>query len=134
MRFRAPMPGHRNRQPAARDASRPFKVVLASIPDAPIWPQLPANGLNEQMEVQYSEGIPRVVIDREKQRMYIDTTGDTSLELAEFYEKFLAEDLDSFHITPAFSKGIYAMEAALKRPAARARSSRCRPRARSASG
>ncbi len=95
------------------DVQQAIKVVLASIPDAPIWPQLPANGLNEQMEVQYSEGIPRVVIDPDKQRMYIDTSGDTSLELAEFYEKFLAEDVDSFQITPAFSKGIYAMEAAL---------------------
>ena len=90
------------------------QVVLNSIPDAPIWPQLPANGLNEQMEIQYSEGIPRVVIDREKQRMYIDTTGDYSLELAEFYENFLAENLDYFKVTPAFSKGIYAMEAALE--------------------
>jgi hypothetical protein len=96
------------------DAQEAVKVVLASIPDAPIWPQLPANGINEQMEVQYSEGIPRVVIDRDKQRMYIDTSGDSSLELAGFYEKFLAEDVDSFQITPAFSKGIYAMESALQ--------------------
>lgn len=85
-------------------------MVLDSIPDAPIWPQLPANGIHEQMEVQYSEGIPRVVIDREKQRMYIDTSGDCSLELAAFYEKYLAEDLDAFAITPAFSKGIYVLE------------------------
>jgi hypothetical protein len=95
---------------AATDA---VKVVLRSIPDAPIWPQLPAKGLNEQMEVQYSEGIPRVVIDREKQRMYIDTTGDYSMELAAFYENFLAENLDSFAITPEFSLGIPALEAAL---------------------
>jgi len=90
------------------------KVVLDSIPDAPIWPQLPALGMNEQMEVQYSEGLPRVVIDREKERMYIDTTGDYSMDLANFYENFLTENLDYFQITPDFSKGIYAMEAALK--------------------
>lgn len=92
-----------------------LQVVLRSIPDAPIWPQLPASGLNEQMEVQYSEGIPRVMIDREKQRMFINTAGDSSMELAEFYEKFLAEDVDAFAITPAFSKGIYALEAALEK-------------------
>lgn len=96
------------------DAQKACEVVLASIPEAPIWPQLPANGLNEQMEVQYSEGIPRVVIDREKERMYIDTSGDPSLELADFYEKFIGEDFDYFEITPAFSKGIYAMEQALE--------------------
>ena len=95
----------------AEDAVR---VVLANIPDAPIWPQLPANGMNEQMEIQYSEGLPRVVIDREKERMFIDTTGDYSLDLATFYENYLMENLDYFQITPAFSKGIYAMEAALQ--------------------
>jgi hypothetical protein len=95
----------------AEDAVR---VILNSIPEAPVWPQLPANGLNEQMEVQYSEGLPRVVIDREKERMYIDTSGDYSLDLASFYENFLADNLDYFQITPAFSQGIYAMEAALK--------------------
>jgi hypothetical protein len=97
------------------DAQQAVELILSSIPDAPIWPQLPANGLNEQMEVQYSEGIPRVVIDQTKERMYIDTTGDTSGELAAFYERYLSDDLDAFQITPEFSKGIYAMEAALKK-------------------
>ena len=55
-----------------------------------------------------------MVLDHEKGRMYFDTTGDTSAELAEFYEKFCAEDMDAFRITPDFSKGIYAMEAALQ--------------------
>ncbi len=94
-------------------AADAVKVVLGSIPDAPIWPQLPAKGLNEQMEVQYSEGIPRVVLDGAKQRMYIDTTGDYSMELAAFYENYLAENLDAFAITPEFSEGIPALEAAL---------------------
>ena len=89
-------------------------VVLSSIPHAPIWPQLPANGMNEQMEIQYSEGLPRVTIDREKERMFIDTTGDYSMDLANFYENYMMENLDYFQITPEFSKGIYAMEAALQ--------------------
>ncbi len=97
-----------------KDPQQAVNVVLESIPNAPIWPQLPAFGLHEQMEIQYSEGIPRVVLDQEKGRMYFDTTGDTSGDLAEFYEKFCADDLEAFRITPDFSKGIYAMEAALK--------------------
>ena len=95
------------------DAADAVKVVLEAIPDAPVWPQLPGNGLNEQMEVQYSEGLPRVVIDRDKDRMYIDTTGDYSMELASFYESFLAEELETFQITANFAKGLHAMEAAL---------------------
>jgi hypothetical protein len=96
--------------PKAEDALR---VVLGCVPDAPFWPQLPARGLNEQMEVQYNEGLPRVAIDRAKERMYIDTSGDPSMEMATFYEHFMAEDVDYFQITPAFSQGLYALEAAL---------------------
>lgn len=96
------------------DPDHAVRIVLNHIPDAPVWPQLPANGINEQMEVQYSEGIPRVVIDRVKERMYIDTTGDTSAELAAFYENYVAEDPEPFRITPAFAKGIPALEAALE--------------------
>jgi methionine synthase II (cobalamin-independent) len=95
-------------------AEAAIKVVLTNIPDAPIWPQLPALGMNEQMEPQYSEGIPRLVIDREKERMYFDTTGDYSGDLGSFYEDYLAENFDKFAISPAFSKGFYAMEAALE--------------------
>ena len=96
---------------AAADA---VNVVLASIPSAPIWPQLPANGMNEQMEIQYSEGMPRVVIDRDKERMYFDTSGDYSMDLATFYENFIVENFDYFQITPEYSKGIYALESVLQ--------------------
>lgn len=90
------------------------QVVLASMPDAPIWPQLPANGMNEQMEIQYSEGMPDVVIDREKERMYFDTTDETFTALSAFMEKVAMDDVDAFAISPEFSKGIYAMETALQ--------------------
>jgi hypothetical protein len=97
-----------------KDPEQAVKVVLENIPNAPTWPQLPANGLNEQMEAQYSESIPRVVLDRDKGRMCIDTTGDTSTELAEFYEKYCAEDFEALRITSAFSRGIYALQSALE--------------------
>ena len=38
------------------DPDYAVKVSLTSL-DAPIWPQLPKFGVNEQMEIQYSEGI-----------------------------------------------------------------------------
>jgi methionine synthase II (cobalamin-independent) len=97
--------------PTPEDAVR---LILSHVSGAPFWPQLPARGLNEQMEVQYNEGLPRVRIDRSKERMYIDTSGDTSMDLATFYEKFMAEELDYFAITPEFSQGISAMQAALQ--------------------
>ena len=87
--------------------------------DAPIWPQLPKLGLLEQMEIQYSEGIPCATIEKEKSRMYFKTDVDYSESFAEFYEKYLeaAEgggSLDFMAITDKYSKGIYALEKAVK--------------------
>jgi len=94
-------------------------VSLKNLGEAPIWPQLPRFGMNEQMEIQYSEGMPGAVIDREKQRMYFDTAADSSEGFANFYERYMAvseggNDLDFMAITPEFSRGIYALEKRLK--------------------
>jgi hypothetical protein len=97
-------------------------VVLASIPEAPIWPQMPRLGLNEQMEVQYSEGMPCATMDREKGRMFFNTANDSSEAFATFYEAYMAAteanggagDFSAMAISPTFSKGIYAMESRLK--------------------
>ncbi|MBI3987046.1 MAG: hypothetical protein HY343_09010 [Lentisphaerae bacterium] len=90
-------------------------LSLSTFPEAPFWPQLPKRGLTEQMEVQYSEGIPRAVVDRENNRLTFDTTGDFSGEFAAFYETYMTGgDFSSLAITPAFSAGLYLMESKLK--------------------
>lgn len=105
------------------DPAYAVEVSLTKIPDAPIWPQLPRLGVREQMEIQYSEGIPSAVIDYQKSRMYFETSVDYSESFAEFYEKYMAAmdpdegdgDCSSMAISPEFSKGIYALEAALEK-------------------
>jgi hypothetical protein len=97
-----------------KDPKAACQLILRSIPDIPTWPQLPAIDYREGMEIQYSEGLPCVVLDDEKQRMYFDTRGDTSAALAEFYEKYLAEDIDHFKISPDHSLGVYEMERELR--------------------
>ncbi len=97
-------------------------IVLKNIPNAPIWPQLPATGLTEQMEIQYSEGMPSTIIEHDKRRMYFDTASDYSEAFAAFYEQYMAAmdpdsgtgDCSAMAITLAFSKGIYALEKRLK--------------------
>ncbi len=99
------------------DATKAVDIVLASIPDAPIWPQLPRTGMNEGMEVQYSEGMPRVVIDRAKERMFFDTTGDYSEDLAAFYEQYIAAmepdegsgDCSALAMSPKFAQGLHEL-------------------------
>jgi hypothetical protein len=103
------------------DAAKAVDVVLAAIPEAPIWPQLSGRGLNEQMEIQYSEGLPCRVIDREKGRMYFDTSGDYIDAFTEFYEAYMMAmdpdegngDVSSMAISPDYAAGIYELESRL---------------------
>jgi hypothetical protein len=100
------------------DVEHAVDVSISNLCEAPFWPQLPKLGLNEQMEIQYSEALPCIEIDREKGRMYFDTSGDYSEAFAEFYEAYITAmdpdegngDCSALAISPAFSKGIYAME------------------------
>jgi hypothetical protein len=97
-------------------------VSLSRLKNAPFWPQLPKLDLNEQMEIQYSEGLPCINIDREKGRMYFDTSGDYSEAFAEFYEAYLMAmdpddgngDCSAMAIGPEFSRGIYTFEKELQ--------------------
>src|SRR5450830_448740 len=74
------------------------------------------------MEIQYSEGIPCGIVDHEKNRMYFDTAKDYSEEFANFYEIYMAAvdpddgngDCSAMAISAEYSKGIPAMETALK--------------------
>jgi hypothetical protein len=92
------------------DAEAACDIILRSVPDIPLWPQLPNTDFREQMEIQYSEGMPCAVLDDAGQRMYFDTGGDITGDLERFYENVLAENLDYFKISPAFSRGLYRME------------------------
>ncbi len=105
---------------ATADAA--IDVVLANIPQAPIWPQLSSRGLLEQMEVQYAEGLPRVVIDHDKGRMYVDTTGEYWDDLAAFYETYMLAmdpddgdgDCSGMAISPQHSAGLHALAARME--------------------
>jgi hypothetical protein len=97
------------------DPAEAVGLSLRSLPEAPFWPQLPKLGLREQMEIQYSEGIPRAVVDEARGRMFVDTSGDYSDELAGFYEEYMAAmdpdggdgDCSALAISPAFAAGLH---------------------------
>jgi methionine synthase II (cobalamin-independent) len=86
------------------------RVILDSIPEIPIWPQLPAADFREGMEIQYSEGLPGAVVDPVGRRMHFEIGKDITSGLEKFYESYVSEDLDYFKISPGFSRGIYEME------------------------
>jgi methionine synthase II (cobalamin-independent) len=77
--------------------------------DISSWPQMPRRGYRESMYVQYSPGLPRIVEDAEHGKVYFDTRGDMSGELAEFYQKYIEDDLEAFALQPDYASGFYAM-------------------------
>ena len=85
-------------------------LILSTLPEIPVWPQLPNINFREQMDIQYCEGLPRTVLDEVKKRLYFDTTGDPTGDLEKFYENVVLENFDYFKISPEFSRGIYEME------------------------
>jgi len=92
------------------DPAAACDVVLKNIPEIPFWPQLPHINFREGMEIQYCEGLPGVVFEEARQRMYFDTSGDITSALEKFYDNYMAENLDYFRISPKFSRGLYTME------------------------
>ncbi len=97
------------------DPSIACDIILNTIPEIPIWPQLPSLNFRENMEIQYSEGFPCVVLDEDKKRMYFETDRDVTADFEKFYENYMAENLDHFKISPIFSRGIYEMEKRLSK-------------------
>ncbi|MFC2166643.1 hypothetical protein ACFLQZ_01605 [Acidobacteriota bacterium] len=95
-------------------AGKACDLILDAVPEIPLWPQLSNIDFREQMEIQYSEGFPCVVLDEAKSKMILDTSGDPTSELEKFYENVVMDNLDYFRISPEFSRGIYAMEENLK--------------------
>lgn len=90
---------HTNPDEAAR-------IMVESLPEAPAWPQLSKRDFMENMYIQYSRNMPGAIIDKENENLIIDTEDLESLE--QFYEKFIAEDIDYFAIGEDYSAGFYA--------------------------
>lgn len=77
--------------------------------EIPFWPQLPFLSFKENMYVQYSEGLPGVVIDEKDKKIHIDTSRkDFANELEIAYQHYLDDDVEYFAISPEFAAGFYA--------------------------
>ena len=97
-----------------KEPDKIIEKIFETLPDIPNWAQLPNLNFRESMYIQYSEGMPCIVIDENKGTIYFDTSGDIYEKLDIFYEKYVEKDIDYFGITREFSSGFYAFENYLK--------------------
>lgn len=86
-----------------KDPFRAVELILSSC-DIPFWPQLPPRSFRELMIPQYTEGLPGVEIDTEKDRVFIKYCGPE--ELNRFYSLYSEGHL--FPLSEAYASGFYA--------------------------
>ncbi|MCQ4574143.1 MAG: hypothetical protein NOU37_02695 [Candidatus Brocadiales bacterium] len=91
------------------DPDAAFGLILKTLPEIPCWPQLPKRGIQEEMCVQYTEGMPFFHLVPEEKRFYLEVHDDVA-ELENLHEKFSSNDASGFSISPDYAAGIYALE------------------------
>ncbi len=95
-----------------RDPRLALDRIVEACPEAPCWPQLPALGFQENMMTQFSEGIPCIRVDWEKNKIFFTRPEACPEELARFYEDYLlAEetgDLRPFALSGSYAQGLVA--------------------------
>ncbi len=88
--------------------------ILEQLPEIPFWPQLVKRTHLEDMNIQFSEGLPLLEI-RQKKRALAVSAGNRESELVAFYDRFLTEDVDSFAISREFAPGLYELVALIQK-------------------
>ncbi|MCF6148420.1 MAG: hypothetical protein E3K37_07150 [Candidatus Kuenenia sp.] len=84
-------------------------LMFETLNEIPCWVQLPKYDLREDMCIQYTEGLPCSIIDKEKKTVIIDDSQETAFGLEKFYEAYLKNDPDQFQISRECAVGFYAM-------------------------
>jgi len=92
------------------DAEEACRIVLETF-DIPFWPQLPKLSFREWMIPQYSEGMPYVKINLEKETIVIDKK--RSDELERFYETYTEES--RIAISEDYAKGLHTFLRTVKK-------------------
>ena len=83
--------------------------ILRATPLIPFWPQFVKRSYCEDMNIQYTEGLPLLEIQETSRGLAISPAMDKENELVRFYDHFLADDLDYFAISRDYSAGLHAL-------------------------
>jgi len=86
------------------DPGRPVSLIVENFSEAPFWPQLSRRHFFEQMLVQFTEQIPGIVADEVGRR--IRYSNPQPEDQAEFYEHYLADNIEYFSVSPEYASGL----------------------------
>ena len=107
--------------------SMPHKVVepalesiFTHIPVCPAWPQLPQLGFRERMDVQFTEGLPCIIVDDAHEQVFFNTADEEQCmdAIGRFYQAYMhaeaTDEWSAFRISPKYSAGIGIFEKRLR--------------------
>jgi methionine synthase II (cobalamin-independent) len=87
-------------------------LIFSTCGEIPFWPQLPKRSPLENMYTTFLEGVPSVIIDAEKNTVYMDTKQTEGIE--KFYDDVAGDVIDTFRITNNVAPGFYRFLERLK--------------------
>jgi hypothetical protein len=90
------------------DVEPTCRLILELFPEVPFWPQFVNLAPEEEMVLQFSEGLPGLRLREDGRNLQVSSESLED-ELTRFYEAFLREDVDAFAISPDRARGLYAM-------------------------
>jgi hypothetical protein len=96
-----------------KDPKTACRVIFDNFKEIPFWPQLPKRSFLESMYVQYSEGLPGVVLDEKSQYIHLNIRKAYE-ELEGVYTKYIEGDVDFFKISKDHAQGFYEFENELR--------------------
>ena len=91
------------------EVKRAKEVILKNCPEIPHLPVLPKRSFKESSAIYCTEGMPCLVVDEAKKRFFFDTRRDIARELEKFYERYLAQDIESFAFSGEYAYGYHSM-------------------------
>ncbi|MDQ7823147.1 MAG: hypothetical protein RDV48_10170 [Candidatus Eremiobacteraeota bacterium] len=82
------------------------RFITDTLPEVPLWPQLPRRSFYEGMYVQFTEHLPLADLDGDEKKIFFRSPEGREEEIEEFYERSLDEDLSYFSISPSYAEGL----------------------------
>jgi methionine synthase II (cobalamin-independent) len=90
-----------------KDPEAACDAIFEHLPALPTWPQLPRRSFQENMYVQYGERFPGLVVDMEREKVWVDRTR-ADAELEPLYLAYLEDTVEEWGISPEYAAGLYS--------------------------
>jgi len=87
------------------------RLILEKFPEMPYWPQFVRRTHLEDMIVQFSEGLPLLAVEG---KALVFSQGQVEKELVSFYERYLADDVEKFAVSPEYAPGLHELTALVR--------------------